>query len=253
VTRLRAAIPPVASQDFAQRRQNSIPIAYLISAAMKPHEDDLTFTEFAHDAHDALDNFRKSLLSKVLGDAPDRGIWHPNGFAIWPIRRLTGLGTLRLHIWPDLNRVIRPWGPPIHRHGWHLASAVVVGTYRDTLYEGSLTRPASTQWRQMTPYRIDILPEDRRQIVAEEGSVFIRAAESRVISAPGFHYVQAGVFHDTLIPEGQFVATLIIEGEHRGPSPLALEEHRYPPRTHQRELLDTEKTVHMLRSLVNRM
>jgi hypothetical protein len=139
------------------------------------------------------------------------------------------------------------------REGWHLASAVLVGTYCDTLYEDCFAEPVSGEWQRMTPYRIDILAGNRRQVIAEEGAVFIRVSEVRPVPASEFHYVPAGVFHETSIPEGQFVATLIIEGERCGPKPLALEEIRHPPRTHQRELFDLEKTALILENLKSRI
>lgn len=216
-------------------------------------QDDPSFLEFSQNSYNVLNEYRKSFTLKVANAVSAPGIWHPNGFVIWQVTTLRGLGTLRLHIWPDRDRVTRPWGPPIHRHGWHLASTVLTGTYRDTLYEDSSAQPVSGNWQQMTPYRIDILAGNRRQVIAEDEVVFIRESEVRLAPAPGFHSIPAGEFHETLIPEGEFVATLIIEGEHRGPDPLALEETRHPPRTHQRELLDPEGTARMIENLKNRI
>jgi hypothetical protein len=220
---------------------------------MAQNEDDLEFSKFSRQAHDALDGFRKSFSAKVADAISSPGLWHPNGFVVWPVTKLSGLGTLRLHIWPDRDRVAKPWGLPIHRHDWHLASTVLVGTYRDTLYADSSIEPASSTWRRMNSHQIEILADNHRRVVAEEEVFFISESEVRVVHAPGFHYVPAGVFHETLIPEGRFVATLIIAGEHRGPKPLALQEFQYPSCRYQWELLHPENVAPMLEDLKNRI
>lgn len=181
----------------------------------------------------------RSLLLEWLGDVPSGGFWHPAGFAIWNVSRVTDLGFIRLHIWPDSGRVSRPWGPRIHRHAWHLASMVLTGTYRDTLYEDSEAQQDPPLWQAMVSYQIDVLPSGGRSLIALRAPVYVRVFEPRDVAAPEFHHIPAGVFHETVIPDTDFVATLVLLGEQKGPVTLALEEERFPPRSHDREPVDT--------------
>jgi hypothetical protein len=208
---------------------------------------------FRSAAEAELDRYRTEMLAGIADIAATRPAnWHPNGFAIWVVQEVAGLGKLRLHIWPAEDRVVRPWGPRIHRHGWYLASTVLAGTYRDVLYEDA-DSASSAAWSPMTPYRIDIRTAGQRDIVAEDGEIFVRVGEWRSVSAPGFHHVPVGVFHETLIPDGQYAATLIIEGPPGSPRPLALEPGRFAPRRHQRVPVDPATARRLLEALAARV
>jgi hypothetical protein len=81
-------------------------------------------------------------ISRILAAAENSPArWHPNSFVVFELPLVGRWGDLRLHVWPVGDRVVRGWGPTVHRHGWHLASHVLAGCYSDVLFEdGSMTR-----------------------------------------------------------------------------------------------------------------
>jgi hypothetical protein len=62
-----------------------------------------------------------------------------------------------------------------------------------------------------------------------------------------------GRFHETLIPERDFVATLVIEGLPSDCPPLALEEHSFPQRIHRRVAVDPATTDELMKRLRSRL
>ncbi|MFB9839207.1 hypothetical protein [Actinoallomurus acaciae] len=214
--------------------------------------DDDQYQQFKESAESTLREFARSALPAATRSLSG-GVWHPYGFAIWDLRTIPRLGKLRLHVWPDVDRKVRPWGPRIHRHGWHLASLVLTGTYRDVLYSDSAQRPGSGDWRPVTPYRVETLPGDKRRITPEDGTLHIRQKERREVGASGMHYIPAGRFHDTLIPTDEFVATLVLLGHEQGMGSSAVEEQRLGPRIHQRSTLTGPEAERVLAGLEDRL
>lgn len=201
------------------------------------------FDIFQEQSRRILADFTSSDLRGLLESRALRheGVWHPNGFAIWEVRHITNLGTIRLHIWPGSNRIVRDWGPTVHRHGWHLASHVICGVYADTIFD-SVSGPApDSTWQSMIPYRIDIHENRLRQVIPEDATISIRATEQRQIPVGGWHFIPAGVFHETNIPSESWVATVVIQGLSSGPTPLGLESQWYPGRWHQRTSVDQQE------------
>lgn len=210
------------------------------------------YQRFKESAESTLGEFTRSALSTAT-ESLSGGVWHPHGFAIWDLRAIPQLGKLRLHVWPDMDRKIRPWGPRIHRHGWHLASLVLTGTYRDVLYSDSAQQPGSGGWRPVTPYRVEALPGDQRRITPEDGTLYIRQEEHREVNASDMHYIPAGKFHDTLIPTDEFVATLVLLGQEQGMGSSAVEEQRLGPRIHQRSTLTGPEAERIVAGLEDRL
>ncbi|GLY79135.1 hypothetical protein [Actinoallomurus iriomotensis] len=210
------------------------------------------FRRFRESAEPTLKEFARSALPSVTKTLSG-GTWHPYGFAIWYLHTVPQLGKLRLHVWPDENRKTRPWGPRIHRHGWHLASLVLTGTYRDVLYSDSAEHPGPGDWRPVAPYRVEVLPGNKRRITPEDGTLYIRQEQDREVDASDMHYIPAGKFHETLIPSDEFVATLVLLGHEQGVGSSAVEDQRLGPRVHQRSSLADSEAERILDRLQARL
>ena len=75
---------------------------------MQEQQPQQEYGAFKIAAGNALRQFPPADHSEWLGDVPSGGFWHPAGFAIWNVSRVTDLGFIRLHIWPDSGRVKPP-------------------------------------------------------------------------------------------------------------------------------------------------
>lgn len=174
---------------------------------MEYEHEVVQFETFCESASVALEQE----LGHLLKNATDRlssleGKWHPNGFAVFHINDHHELGNLRLHIWPDTERIIRPDDAPIHTHAWHLCSRILVGTYAETLYEkiGPESVEASEYYSASIDYLVD------KDSFSASDNAFLRPLATTQDTAGGIHTVPAGVPHETHIEEGIFVATLLI-------------------------------------------
>jgi hypothetical protein len=160
--------------------------------------------------------------------------WHPNSFLVFDLPFTSSWGQLRMHIWPAGARVVRGWGPTVHRHGWHLASRVLAGNYSDLLYEDSASAPAGSGWRLTHAFTVDVDPIEP-DMIKPAGSIFyLRERERRQVEAESFHYIPAGVFHDTVVPLDTFAATLVMRSRSTAISSLALDDQQAPVRTYRR-------------------
>jgi hypothetical protein len=214
----------------------------------------LGFDTFCDRASQWLRSELEQKLVGVLERAQETGAqWHPNGFAMWNLTQRDVIGRMRLHIWPDENRVVRAWGPKIHRHAWHLASLVICGEYEDVLFEDSDSMPADSQdWREVVPYKVEIA-ESQRNILPLEQSMFIRVSEARKIPAGRFHFIPADVFHQTTVQDKAFTSTLIVQSPMTSDAGVAIEEGRHPARTHGRESVSVHDAKNMLQQLRGRV
>jgi hypothetical protein len=150
-------------------------------------------------------------LANLISDTSPKGLWHPNGFIVFKLVPLTNVGLLRLHIWPAATRVDRPWGPRLHKHGWHLASLVLAGTYTDIIFSDSFSQHAIAHSRRMATYDVLLRPNSPDLIRARGEVRYVGEAMRRNIKQGSFNFIPAHVLHDTVIPAGKYVATLAIQ------------------------------------------
>lgn len=134
------------------------------------------------------------------------GRWHPNGFAVFHLDDHHELGNLRLHIWSDTGRVLRPDGAPIHTHAWHLCSRILTGTYAETIYEESSSKVADAGHYYSAT--INYLA-DKNAVIDPSASLLRPAAKTHAASGE-YHELPAGVPHETHISPGKFTATLLL-------------------------------------------
>ncbi|WP_141686294.1 hypothetical protein [Arthrobacter sp. NIO-1057] len=169
--------------------------------------DSREFSSFCQLASVALEHEARNLASTAIERfSPIEARWHPTGFAVFHIANNYDFGDLRLHIWPEGERVVRPFGAPIHTHAWHLCSRILVGTYSETLYEKSVPGKTEAKCYQSGDIRYLV---DKDSIVSGD-SVFLRPKTMTRSVSGEFHMVPAAVPHETLIEDKSFVATLLM-------------------------------------------
>lgn len=165
------------------------------------------YAAFCDSARVALEHEARLLRDNDLDQVSAfEGTWHPNGFAVFYLNEEHPLGKLRLHIWPDTTRLVRPDGAPIHTHVWHLCSRILTGTYSETLFETTDAKPDKA--REFHSAHIKYLV-DKDNLSASD-KAFLKPAVTLHRSKGEFHSVPADVPHETHISESSFVATLLI-------------------------------------------
>ena len=189
-------------------------------------------------------------ISRILAAAENSPArWHPNSFVVFELPLVGRWGDLRLHVWPVGDRVVRGWGPIVHRHGWHLASHVLAGCYSDVLFEDVRTCPEGGTWRRTHAYMVDV-PANQPDVIRPVGQVvYVREIERRQVPAGSFHYIPAGVFHDTLIPSDVFAATLVVRSGEGVVSSLVLDDAEAPVRTYRRPVVSGPQRARVLTQL----
>ena len=218
---------------------------------MSSRDDSATeFEEFVATSTRVLDTAHAGLLDALASVDPQPGVWHPTGFAIWRLRTLPNGITLRLHVWPSHGRHVRDWGPQIHAHGWHLASRVLTGTYRDRLFRVSDTTTLASGVRPMNGYEVSHLDGGISEIIPNCEEVYVEAAESRVVLAGEAHFIHHGIFHETSIPATDLVATLIAMGPMVTDRSIALEDSAHDIRQHQRMVVGEQEQKSILSDLL---
>jgi len=135
--------------------------------------------------------------------AVDDVTWHPTGFVVAKVE-VFERGMLRLHVWPDDDRVFGEPHWPVHDHVFSLQSLVLMGSVFSREHE-VVDDPAGTMRR----WAVDYGEGRDSQLVPEGNPVSVRAGQP-VTTGPGNTYgVAAGRFHTSSVPEGQLAATLV--------------------------------------------
>jgi hypothetical protein len=193
-------------------------------------------------------------LPSLISDTSPKGLWHPNGFIVFKLIPLTNIGLLRLHVWPAAARVDRSWGPRLHKHGWHLASLVLAGTYTDIIFGDSFSRHAIAHSRRMATYDVLLRPNSPDLIRARGEVRYVGEAMRRNIARGDFNAIPAHVLHDTVIPAGEYVATLAIQSTVvHFESFVAEEDDILGERSYSRVVLPQDSRDRILSDLLNRV
>ncbi len=191
-----------------------IDVAHVLSvepSALSPHE-------FSEKAFQTLGLLSAHVMEEIIPNLENRsGLWHPNGFMVFQLGTKPDLGTLRLHIWPkglrQMNKRVN--GDTIHDHAWHLASRILQGTYTDEIYDVSevpfqISEEGRAQQGLFRLFRVKYDPESHESLATDGTLVSAVLREHRVALSDEHHFIEAGVFHKTTIPEDKFVATLVL-------------------------------------------
>jgi hypothetical protein len=166
---------------------------------------------FYAEAENMLRTRARGVLHQFLLDSHE-GRWHPNGFAVFNLGELEGLGRLRLHVWPRGLRIALEGQPAIHSHPWDLCSLVIAGCYTDTLYRAQ-------EFDSDGPGRLRGF--HLRFGSGREGDELcpvplwyeLTVTDKRAIMIGQLHQMAAGVLHESPIPHDAFVATLLIASQ----------------------------------------
>lgn len=99
-----------------------------ISPALVSEWCRLNHDDFSEEAFHVLNG----VADYVVTELPQRlddflGTWHPSGFMIYQLGTHPELGMLRLHVWPEGERVVGEKGDTIHDHAWYIASVALRG------------------------------------------------------------------------------------------------------------------------------
>lgn len=180
---------------------------------------DLLAPRFFADANTLLEKAGSIVLDEVVPNLEKfAGRWNPGGFMVFPLGVHDRLGSLRFHVYPRGIPRETEQGPNIHNHGWHLFSRVLIGHYRDTIYDlepqGIVTDPNPNLSKQglLRLYQTMRRP-DGLDVLVTDGSV-VRPVPTldREIPAGKVHTIEANViYHLTTIPADQLTATLVLD------------------------------------------
>lgn len=191
----------------------------------------------------------EALASLLAGlrDAPPAAVWHPTGFVVLTLlRRLEG--ALRLHLWPQGERVLGTPCWPVHDHAWHLRSHVLCGRLESVEYE-----VVDDDDGAAALYAVDYGPGRSSCMRKSERRVRVSERAPRTIEAGQRYEVSAGVFHASSVAEVEFTTTLAatrpteqrwpwVVGELEGPTVVSVERPSVAA-TRTRELLQRIRTA----------
>lgn len=191
--------------------QDAAHVLSVDSSALPPHR-------FSEKAFQTLDSLSAEVIGEVIPNLENySGRWHPNGFMVFQLGTNTDLGTLRLHIWPNSFREMseKANADTIHDHAWHLSSKILAGVYRDELYDVSevssqISEEERAQQGLLRVFRVNYDPNLPDSLVTDGTFARPILREHRNVSSGGHHFIEAGVFHKTTIPEDKLVATLVL-------------------------------------------
>ncbi|WP_243725960.1 hypothetical protein [Actinomadura rubrisoli] len=140
----------------------------------------------------------------AAGRSPVPAVRHPLGFLCLPVERSGDLGVC-LHIWTPEVTPAPSTTSPVHCHSWELLSFVLYGTVRNVRMDVDETPGKATQqvFEVVSRGDVDELRATGRAVRYAPGrSTTHRTDES--------YSLPAGVFHSTLIEDGQDAATVAL-------------------------------------------
>lgn len=173
------------------------------------------------------------------------GRWHPNGFAVFHLDDDHELGNLRLHIWPENLRVVRPDSAPIHTHAWNLCSRILAGSYTETIYEeASLGMVEAGYYSSAT---INYLTD--KNTILDPSTALLRPTAKIQAGSGDYHEIAAGVPHETHIPIGTFTATILFTSPPVLNTVMVYSPAEIRTSSYQRPVLNWDQKVSLLHRL----
>lgn len=154
------------------------------------------------------------LIDQKLEEKTLRGNWHPLGFIHLKLGTIENLGDLRLHIWSDTERKIQKPEMPIHNHVFTVNSHILIGRVINKEYK--ITKGAD--------YRIyDIYYEGNSSILrASDCSVNCELVSISMNRTNDFYQVINGDYHESIVADSEFAATLVLATDKTNESPITL-------------------------------
>lgn len=203
---------------------------------------------FARDAEKLLRRRAVDILRDFPHEARARH-WHPNGFAVFHLGEIAGLGRLRFHVWPRGLRVPLEGQPAIHSHPWALFSLVIVGCYKDIIYR--VRRFDVDAPGRLRGFDIRFGPVDEGDYVYPIAAWYdVTISEERTVPEGHIHQVPAGVLHETPIDLDTCVATLLVTSVTTDPGKLLLiGDSAFGERTYKRPQISDAQLAYIVEDL----
>ncbi|WP_461611941.1 hypothetical protein [Cytobacillus kochii] len=130
--------------------------------------------------------------------------WHPLGFVHSKICSIPKIGDLRLHIWLGENRKTQLPYMPIHDHVFNVNSFILTGNVTNKVYEiGNATEDLYRKY-EATYINGDSILYPTKELLN------CNLKNSTIHSKGTFYTVPKGVFHESMVDEGEFASTLVI-------------------------------------------
>lgn len=176
-------------------------------------------------------------LTDALSEAAHAGLghWHPTGFVVFKTAIKFGDMPVRVHCWPAEDRRGDPDHPPLHTHMWPLTSKVVLGTY----VEATLQLEPS-EAGPIRKYMVTYESEDQSTISPTAGRFEVIEYEVEHYCVGQTHHLAAGSWHQTLIPDGSPVVTVMVTGPSHFDKPRIAGPAELPEFTRRRIPVDPD-------------
>ena len=141
--------------------------------------------------------------------------WHPLGFVLFKLGSVEGLGSLRLHVWPDKDR--RPQYPywSIHNHMWDLNSHILCGAATNEIYDIKQSEGNHQFYRVSYEGNNSILERTGRRLACQLGS-------SITYGRGEYYVVEGDIYHATKVAAETFTATLVLTTEAKKAAPTVV-------------------------------
>lgn len=214
---------------------------------------DSSYMRFLFDAMSVVADYEPAVREKIGDKDLPRGKWHPNGFAVFNMEDIAGLGRLRLHFWPRDKRVFFRGHPPVHSHSFHLYSKVLEGEYKDSEYGVTFlherpTRRHNTGRKYVIEYG---RPEDGDVIKATDEWATMDQNKPRFCYPAGnWHAMASGDFHSTPIRPGEFCSTLLVMSPREHGDDVLVGSPRFRDRSYARPVVSGEDVSLMCNQFV---
>jgi len=158
------------------------------------------------------------LLSLLANDSDSyTPKWHALGFIHCKLASFSQ-GTLRLHIWPPVERHSQEQSDKIHDHIFSLTSFVICGSVKNEIFEIS---EVSEDAASNQCYEVKYFPNGAS--LQPTGNYYNKSLKHKDDVKKNEHYVvMSGDLHQSSTPNGALVATLVATYDHIESAPRLL-------------------------------
>jgi hypothetical protein len=205
----------------------------------------ISHQEFCKHAGEFLLNLSEIVVSDSIPNLESYPAeWQPMGFQIYNLGIYPELGFLRLHVWPEDSRRATQKTDIIHNHSRHIASTVLSGIYRDSLFDVHRVVNHEDEPRvgRYTVYGKAINPDQTEALLSEAVLVEASVTENRRITTGNQHFIEPDIFHQTRIPLAESCVTLVFNSfRTRADGPYMLLDEPPSPTAALREAITPEE------------
>jgi len=149
--------------------------------------------------------------------------WHPTGFVVAKLHQCDA-GALRLHVWPDDERVYGEPLWPVHDHAWSLRSLVLVGEVGSVCMR---VQPDAVGAHRR--YTVDYGAGRTSRLVRGRERFTAQPGPTHNVGAGGVYAVEEGEFHASSVRAGRLAATLVATRSSHPRQPFVLGPADGPP------------------------